>query len=1730
LNKEHESVRGMVEGVLKWLIYPVGLVNRSWHLMPRITAHELCVAISIKGDCTSLDPDAIPSVEEIMIHSSSFLRLSQCGNHVEFAHFTVEEYLRSIDTQERPDLARYRWDVVAAITYQVETCLDFLTLNDFRPNLCETLDSLQQFLQTHPFYDRASVLWNASFTESRSSERAVRSLKRLFDPHSNTSVFDNWLRIRFLASRSAVHAVFDRHYGRDEDVPRTSNLAPEYSISADDFASALAVAAGTSKLHIAAMFNLVDLIPQSFETRPQLNSISAFGTPLHCALTGYDAMNIAMGAMWPFHRKPDVDLTGLSSTIALLVDLGADVGVLFHTDSRILTPLFLATWCSKTEQLLEAGAVLDQATVRLIMDHSRAYDNFDLAPFARTSLESIGDNDRLCVAQFLQTIAPGRQLIAPNPTAFPHTTLVDLETTLRDAFRRGQLPICRWILEGSDIDVNHEFLGGGETMLHIACSEFASEILKYLVGKGADVSKRDYNGHSCLWHYFDASLWCAGREHGHFRALRPSVQQDCLATLRIILDSKAQLAEDHKSALMLWAECQSDRLESLEGALRLLLTDGADLGSRSPTGQTVWHRLVIEDRVGHSRMLKRCVEPAIFKSTIEVADNEGFTPFFTAIQSGSDDMFCFLLEQGCDLTSTTHKGDSGLYLAAANMLLDDHRMFRILLPKFLHTGIAASSFDGSTLAHAFVNSIACPHGMGKIRTHTSSTFKESIGDLTASSISITDTNSDGETPLDQLCRWIATEGHHGRLDCFHCTVCFESFEVLVAHEHQNYEQLQGDVTWTTILLRGLVAQVSSGEDRALNYPNDTVCSLAIRIAIDRGIPSDKLSAELDLDSIFEIAAMLGQESLILGLLETPGTDVDRPARNAPHCTPLETLCMYCGPTSTIKLAASRSREPGKYNDLQGSNLLHLLLRNKRARQDTRTASIQVLLDAGVNVNEQTNDTGRTALMMAAAEDFDDGAVQMLLGGGANVELLDSKGWTALLHACSSGTDSAIKALIDAGSPLLHANVYWPCSPWDGKILCGPIHLAAARGMTDIVKVFLELERDVDMSEDSENHLDPLLMACLGDQEMVRLLLKHGHDPNCLDPSTGMRPLHVASWIGSTHIVQTLLEAGGMKEALDGFGCTAWMVASLQGHTDVANIIEQITTEHLVQSGSSVRQLCPMQQQPDCAMTIHVKDQSSIPAAPLSTSDHVVQIPRYSEHAVRSRHSLPADLRKLVVQGSLRVVQDFAESGIDMRGCFENCTCTPMSVAVNYKWLEIVTFLVSIQVPLSGEDKCSVHRKHNARVLQLLATKPIWTRTVEQWFHRDGWRAQLSCNDLLRMIATAIQAGNPNTLHVLLSEIAYPFPCCDIDGWGIQAYPDEFLHLAAKSAKISAISCATMLLSHGLHVDCLDRYGQTPLHCAAAHGRLKMVELLVSHNATVNGFSILHGTALSIAAEKGHVRVLKRLLASGALPNFCLSLENAPLTRAADHGQYPAFRALLDAGGTPEVQHYYALCREGHRSVLMLDDQYFCALQGPDLLQQYLSPGTALPILRSMPLARRAWILAELGLESTALYCVALGGACRWVDFMTQYGAAINMEGGSEGTPLMAACAAGHLTIAKHLVRSGALLTYWNGTSQVSAFVKAQPHQRLLQWLLVGRFTETRRLTGNSAEEDMHPETTEDRDCEVNVELVLRDDFEGYFEKNFWFVPARRFVDSGDGSFDTVEILPSEFAKYKPGFV
>lgn len=167
-----------------------------------------------------------------------------------------------------------------------------------------------------------------------------------------------------------------------------------------------------------------------------------------------------------------------------------------------------------------------------------------------------------------------------------------------------------------------------------------------------------------------------------------------------------------------------------------------------------------------------------------------------------------------------------------------------------------------------------------------------------------------------------------------------------------------------------------------------------------------------------------------------------------------------------------------------------------------------------------------------------------------------------------------------------------------------------------------------------------------------------------------------------------------------------------------------------------------------------------------------------------------------------------------------------------------------------------------------------------------------------------------------------------------------------------------------------------------------------------------------------------------------------------------------------------------------------------------------------------------------LYRASTHGDLEAVVLLHKAGAMLNLEGGGEGTPLMGACKAGRLEVAKFLVRNGALLHYEKHGMQVSALSKAAYYPKIKHWLLVERFTEQRLiLDGESFDEqtaDVDDEGTwTDEIADVTLNLVLEDDVERYLESKNWFLPMRRFIDDGQGAFVRVPVTPEEFARYRP---
>jgi ankyrin repeat protein len=99
-------------------------------------------------------------------------------------------------------------------------------------------------------------------------------------------------------------------------------------------------------------------------------------------------------------------------------------------------------------------------------------------------------------------------------------------------------------------------------------------------------------------------------------------------------------------------------------------------------------------------------------------------------------------------------------------------------------------------------------------------------------------------------------------------------------------------------------------------------------------------------------------------------------------------------------------------------------------------------------------------------------------------------------------------------------------------------------------------------------------------------------------------------------------------------------------------------------------------------------------------------------------------------------------------------------------------------------------------------------------------------------------------------------------------------------------------------------------------------------------------------------------------------------------------------------------------------------------------------------------------SSATLYDAALMGQQEVARTVLRFGANVNADSGKLGTPLMAAAAYGRLCIVKDLIDAGAALSCFSiEENRVRSAIDLAKHfPEIQRWLLVGRWTERRRIT------------------------------------------------------------------------
>jgi ankyrin repeat protein len=141
------------------------------------------------------------------------------------------------------------------------------------------------------------------------------------------------------------------------------------------------------------------------------------------------------------------------------------------------------------------------------------------------------------------------------------------------------------------------------------------------------------------------------------------------------------------------------------------------------------------------------------------------------------------------------------------------------------------------------------------------------------------------------------------------------------------------------------------------------------------------------------------------------------------------------------------------------------------------------------------------------------ALETIIDCKADMDILDSNGWTALHHAAYTGD-------LDSASVLLMKGAKVDEFSNGGRTA---LHFAAAKNYTNIINLLIDKGAKIESAD--MHHATPLHFACKkGSYESVKLLLRRGSNLHAID-HRNWSPLHYAAYNGFPKIVKLLLTWG-----------------------------------------------------------------------------------------------------------------------------------------------------------------------------------------------------------------------------------------------------------------------------------------------------------------------------------------------------------------------------------------------------------------------------------------------------------------------------------------------------------------------------------------------------------------------------------------------------------------------------
>lgn len=598
-------------------------------------------------------------------------------------------------------------------------------------------------------------------------------------------------------------------------------------------------------------------------------------------------------------------------------------------------------------------------------------------------------------------------------------------------------------------------------------SEWATQITRLLLSRGASTGQRDLSGRTAL-HYVML--------RPHLPLVRLLIEAGCpvdavdrngSTPLHLLALRKEEILDMHDLKetvrLLLNGKYENGQTNILDQPVRVGPSSDGEANNSGKNKSMLYKVIVKEDIGGRVEELKR----------LEGFD-EGLTPLSMALQAGRWEMVQVLLELGAtipvelDLTpildraiETVEPSMTSLLLrhgahpspGAINVLVKSFvaQTTDTKIPKEKHPSVNNLKTILKELVSAGADINFCQNELTPMTLIT-----EKGGSITALN-ALLDAGADIYTSSPKTFDSILTSALFGETGSVAGLL-----DYAVAHPKEGH--------WSKHLTE---------------FSNESDAIMRICLCLQKANAINHTNS--DGRTLLHIAAEQGHINLVTSLVScgAKGDIADSNEWLAVHCAG------FAKQTAVLKFLLEQSIEPsGKLLEILNQEdttsrkrpMLDVAIMNQNIEMASILLKYSMIPQSGIDPNSTIKDWRKDLPMLGyAAENGYAGILSILLQYGADIEKGDNYGWRPLHLACYRGHTDIAKILIDAGADVHAATVNWneayykptglyQDSPWTGQ----PLHLATMSGQADIVKLLLKKGVDIHASTgvDANSHYCP----------------------------------------------------------------------------------------------------------------------------------------------------------------------------------------------------------------------------------------------------------------------------------------------------------------------------------------------------------------------------------------------------------------------------------------------------------------------------------------------------------------------------------------------------------------------------------------------------------------------------------------------------------------------------------